>query len=134
MEFSQEVITVLDYLCKKFGLTIDWTSENIIPYLQDLSTKYISYEVSISIAWMVIIPAITMLIAIILSILHKKANEDNWNFDYSPASIFAVMFWVVFGLMTCVSIGVICTQVFDIIECCTIPEKVILEYLQVLMR
>ena len=134
MEFSQEIITVLDYVCNKFGLTIDWTSENIIPYLQDLSTKYLSYEVYTSIAWMVIMIAVTMIVAIALSALHKKANEDNWDFDCSPASAFAVVFWVAFPIMVFTIICVICTQVFDIIECYTLPEKVILEYLQVLMK
>ena len=30
---SQQIIEVLDYLFEKFGIAIDWTSENIMPYI-----------------------------------------------------------------------------------------------------
>jgi len=56
MNFSQEIITVLDYLCKKFGIVIDWTSDSIMPYLEDLSVRYIRYEIMSSIAWMLVFP------------------------------------------------------------------------------
>ena len=29
MEFSKEIINVLDYLCGKFGIAIDWTYDNV---------------------------------------------------------------------------------------------------------
>ena len=130
MIFSQEIINVLDYLCQKFGIAVDWTSENIMPYLEDLYARYISYEVFTSIAWMVAIPVITLIIAIPLMINHKRAKEIGWDFDDYVAPGLAVFLWVIFIIMTFVSICVICTQVFDIIECYTLPEKVVLEYLK----
>lgn len=33
MTVSDQIINVLDALCEKFGLVIDWTSENVVPYL-----------------------------------------------------------------------------------------------------
>lgn len=134
MNFSQEIINVLNYLCQKFGIAIDWTSENVMPYLEDLCARYISYEVFTSITWMVVIPAITLIVGIIVAILHKKAKEVNWDFYNRAAPTFAVIFWIVFGIMAFASICVICTQVFDIIECNTLPEKVILEYLETLVN
>jgi hypothetical protein len=134
MEFSKEIITVLDYLCNKFGIAIDWTSENVIPYLEDLCRRYIQYEVFTSIAWMVAIPAITFIIAIPLAIAHRKAKGLDWDFDYNFAPWLAGILWTIFGVMAFASICVICTQVFDIIECYTLPEKVILEYLKTLMN
>lgn len=43
---SNEVIKVLDHICDKFGIAIDWSSSNVMPYLQDLMvrmTKYVTY-------------------------------------------------------------------------------------------
>ena len=40
MNFSQEIINVLDYLCNKFGIAIDWTSENVIPYIEELCERF----------------------------------------------------------------------------------------------
>ena len=64
MKFSEEIINVLDYICKKLGIAIDWTSENVIPYTQDLCARYIQYEIFTSIVWMVSIPAITLIVSI----------------------------------------------------------------------
>lgn len=42
---SEEVIKILDALAEKFGLAIDWTSANVLPYLQQLCGKYVTYEI-----------------------------------------------------------------------------------------
>jgi hypothetical protein len=133
MTISKEIINVLDYLGKQFGIAIDWTSENVMPYLEELAGRYIKYEVFTSIAWMIAIPAITLLITIPLPILHKKAKEHQWS-DCYVSSVFAVVLWIVFVIMCFASIIVVCTQVFDIIECHTLPEKVILEELKSLIN
>lgn len=133
MVFSQEIINVLDYLCNKFGIAIDWTSENVMPYLESLCGRYISYEVYTSIAWMVAIIAITLIVAIPLPFLHKKAKEPEWN-NYYATVCYVIIFWVLFVIMCIASVTVVCVQAFDIIECYTIPEKTILEYLKYLMN
>ena len=46
---SDEIIKILDALAERVGLVIDWTSKNVIPYLEQLSTKYINYEIATSI-------------------------------------------------------------------------------------
>ena len=33
---SDEVVKILDALADKFGIAINWTSANVIPYLQQL--------------------------------------------------------------------------------------------------
>ena len=135
MTFSKEIISVLDYLCGKFGIAIDWTSENVMPYIESLCGKYIRYEVFTSIAWIVIILVITGVIAITLSIMHKKASNVKWDsYNHEGVCAAAIVLWVVFIIMVFASVFTVCTQVFDIIECYTIPEKTILEYLKYLMN
>lgn len=34
---SEDIIKVLDNLAQKFGIAIDWTSQNAMPYLEDLA-------------------------------------------------------------------------------------------------
>jgi hypothetical protein len=65
---SQEIINVLDYLCKKFGIVIDWTSENVMPYLQDLCARYIKFEIHTSIMWIILCAGIMVLAGIIWTI------------------------------------------------------------------
>lgn len=132
MNFSEEIINVLDYLCKKFGIVVDWTSENVIPYIQDLCARYIQYEVFTSIAWMIAIPTITLIISIPLIITHKKAKKLRWD-SFEFVTVVAIAFWIIFTIMACASIIVICVQAFEIIQCYTLPEKTILEYLETLI-
>lgn len=49
---ESEAIKLLDALGEKFGLAIDWTSENVYPYLQKLSGKYVRYELITSVLWL----------------------------------------------------------------------------------
>lgn len=114
-------------MCRKFGIVIDWTSENITPYLEDLCGRYIKYEIYTSFAWCAALAAIVViagLIWMIACIVDKHAISAS----YIP-NVFKFIFFASLG------IGVIVwmCQAFDVIECYTIPEKTILEYLKLLM-
>ena len=45
---SEEIIKVFDYIGEKLGIVIDYTQENIQPYLEDLWHRYITYEIVIN--------------------------------------------------------------------------------------
>lgn len=49
-----EIIKVLDDLSERLGIDVDWTSQNVLPYLQELCDKYISYEIWTSIVYILI--------------------------------------------------------------------------------
>lgn len=36
---SEEIIKILDHIGSKFGVAIDWTDKNVMPYLQELADK-----------------------------------------------------------------------------------------------
>lgn len=131
MNMSDEIIKVLDVLCEKFGIVVDWTSNNIVPYLQQLSEKYIRYEISTSIVWIIL--CITLLgIAIRFGIsttikCMKKYTELLRNNDWDIA---AILCGLVSGIFILVSVIVIIVQCFDIITCITLPEKMIFQEVQ----
>ena len=51
MTVSEQIIQVIDALCEKFGIVVDWTNENVFPYLETLCEKLIAYEIATSIVW-----------------------------------------------------------------------------------
>ena len=122
---SNEIIKVLDDLLKRFGIAIDWSSTNIMPYLQDLMTRIVKYETYTSIVWLVL-GAIILLIGLYFirkAIKFLKSEEPDSEIFFIVSMIIAM-----FSLMTGPSI--IFTQVDDIIEINTIPEKYIIEQIQ----
>ena len=123
MSFSSQFIEVLDALCEKFGIVIDWTSQNVMPYLTDLATRLISYEIWTSMAW-IVIAAILFLIA--WKMTKNMCKADRLDYEW-------VLGWVVR-----IFIGVFCFilivfQVFDIIEALALPEKTLYDFVMGLM-
>ena len=117
MQISDEVIKILEYLGQKIGVTIDWTSNNVLPYVEQLCKKFIVWETSTSYAWIAIAGGI-FVIALIFAIL------VSWLSDLDGFE------WVIFAVVAVVTIAIIGCQVFDILECQTFPEKAIYDYIQ----
>ena len=124
---SKQIIEVLDYLGEKIGITIDWTQANMMPYLQELFSRFIKWEISTSTVWIVI--AIIMLIVAVILIKNmeriSKIDDDG-----------GLCFLALIIIIVCIVCGIpmICTQVFDIVECLTIPEKTLYDYVSELIK
>lgn len=133
MTISKEIINVLDYLGKQFGIAIDWTSENVMPYLEELCGRFIEYEVFNSFitigAWVVFL--LFFVCWLIPSHLIAK-NRYEWDFDYFACWV-AVVAWVGFIICSIGTIVAVIEEGFYIVECWKMPEKVILEELKTLI-
>lgn len=113
---ADEIIKILDYLGQKFGMAIDYTKENVMPEVTKLCEKYISWQISTSIVW-IVIAAIAILIALIFAIQVQKSGSDGFE-------------WVIFIIVAIIAMLIIIPQVFDIVEAITFPEKSIYDYIQ----
>ena len=123
MSFSSQFIEVLDALCDKIGIAIDWTSQNVVPYVTDLATRIITYEISTSAAW-IVIAAIVFLIAWKMTKNMCKADDfdSEWFLGWGIR--------IVVGLFCFSEIGF---EVFDIIEAVVLPEKTLYDFIMGLM-
>ena len=124
MKVSSEIIEVLDYLGEKFGIAIDWTSNNVLPYLQTLADKFIKWEISTSIVWIII--AVFVMVGMIVLINLKRVREINEE-TYG-------MLWIPIIVLIIVSFIVICIQIFDIVECNMFPEKALYDFIKVMLK
>ena len=126
---SDEIIKLLDDLGRRFGIVIDWSSENVLPYLQDLMSRYVNYEVMTSVVYIVVSLVAIIGCSIGIPAINKYANKvleehpySDWNFG---KWLMILIFIITIG---CSAICIIC-QTLDIITCYTIPEKMIFEYI-----
>ena len=124
MTISSEIIEVLDYLGEKFGIAIDWASNNVLPYLQTLADKFIKWEISTSIVW-IAIAAFVMVGMIVLINLKgiREINEETYG-----------MLWIPIIVLIIISFIVICIQIFDIVECNMFPEKALYDFIKVMLK
>lgn len=112
----------LQELAKQFGLALDWSNKNIIPYLQNLAQRVITYEFRSSIFW-IVIGVFFILIGIILVVLGVRSFRSGIDDIIGFTTIIAICLWFI-------GICIIGAQINDIILCGTLPEKILLRYIQ----
>ena len=113
----------LQKLAEKFGLMLDWSSETAIPYLQQLAERVVKFEVGQSIFWMII-----GIICIIVGIgffvfVYKKATAEKY-FDED----ILIFLGVVAVIFLSTGIGIVGCQIYDLVTCYYLPEKILFRY------
>lgn len=125
MNVSEQIIQVLDDLCRRFGIVIDWTKETIVPYLTELAEKFIAFEVKTSWFWIIAalsIAVVVWIMSLVCSLIHGFDSEG------------AIFLGVVAIVLTAIAIIISGTQIYDIITCETFPEKILLREIKELLQ
>ena len=134
MTISEQIIKVLDALCAKFGIAINWTSENVIPYLEILCKKLVTYEIVTSAMWILLVWVLFGASSITMKKAHPwlmKRYEGEYEDGYMFLDIFLWATTIILGItMVCVT----CDQAIDIIKCLTFPEMYVFEYVSKLIK
>lgn len=114
---SNQIIEILNYLGEKFGIVIDWSSQNIMPYIVELCGRFISWEIATSLMW-IAFGGILLLLGIFCVVLdiHECIGDG---------------FLIALGIVLCIiALVIIGCQIYDIITATYFPEKTILDYIQ----
>lgn len=64
MQVSEQIIQVMDALCEKLGIAVKWTYDTVTPVIQDITSKYIRWEISTSVLWIIVSIVICAILAI----------------------------------------------------------------------
>lgn len=135
---GNEVIKVLNHLGDQFGVAIDWSSANVMPYLNDLMSRMIKYGIYINIyhiIYAIFITAVFIIVTIVLykiackMILRSEKNEEHINSAKILSTAFAISL-VTTVIVVLIEIGNIKDCIADIIELNTVPEKYVIEIIQ----
>lgn len=133
---GDEVIKIIDALAEKFGIVIDWTQQNVQPYIQDLCYRIVQYKLATSIVSSVVWLCVIILCAVTLSHSFKCLKKIDWDcyhtFTIEEIVCLTVMF-ISFGLLIA-GITIIPDNVNNIIQCIFLPEKVFIEEIQTILQ
>lgn len=121
---ADEIIKVLNDLCEKFGVAIDWSSKNVLPYIQKLGERIVAYEFWTSIVWIVVNLLLVVGSIVIIKKICKWYDSKDYDSDWDGLNIFGIGICIIAALVCSVNI---IAQVFDIVTCLVFPEKVIME-------
>lgn len=72
MTFSEQFKDIFNMLCEKIGVAIDWTQENIVPYVMELCKRFVILNIVEEALWLVS----SIIAVVIIGFLSKKIFED----------------------------------------------------------
>lgn len=135
MSFSKEFIEVFEYLAEKLGIAIDWSSKNVMPYLEELCGRIVKYETDKTIGWLVV-SVVFLIIGIVYAVQIYKHKE--WGVTKYPSTgddkIARTLMYFASGMIMFLAIVAVCENFEYILECIYIPEMVTYEYIQKIMQ
>lgn len=127
---SDQIIQVLDALCDKFGLAIDWGAQNVLPYAQELMGKMVSYELWMSLVWVgfeLLYIAIYGFVSFRLFKIYDEPYDNDKEFC-------AILFRTIGGFIAFVCFIGFFIDLESVITCLTFPEKIVFEMMQNMMK
>ena len=129
---SEEIIKILDDLAQRFGIAVDWTSQKVMPYIEEITRKIIRWELASSVIWLIVgMLCCLSILGWIRAIKYakKQSEEDTyslWDFGYLTFIVTSIFFGFA-GIFLVVS------QILNITEIIIFPEKTIILYLKTLI-
>ena len=130
---SSEFEKALDTVCDKFGIAVDWSSKNVVPYVQELSTRVVHFKMASAIFFAVV--GILMVVSIILWVKwikycdnrYKEDRHSDWDLA-TGLSIGLCIIWIV------VAVYIVLTSAYDIVTYSIFPEKALVDFISTYMN
>lgn len=132
---TDEIIKLLDELAKRFGIVIDWTSENLMPYLEDLFDRFITYNIVVDVFWIIMAFVVICFDVWFVKKSYQMYKEDRNNIFFETFSfgrnvtflwVATVITVVVFSLIS-VILGLV--ALLEIPKLIFIPEVFMIDWL-----
>ena len=129
---SDEIIKILDALAEKFGIMVDWSQQNIQPYLQDLMHRVIQYNLATSVIWVIFY---IFIMAICLFIIKKNNNKFRFDEYGCIKGSFSSLIYVIVSYILLITFVVLLPfEIENICQCVFLPEKIIINEIQLIMQ
>lgn len=123
---GNEVIKILDNLSQKFGIAIDWSSQNVMPYLQELINRYVQYSITETIIFLIIESiGVFIFIWILINGIKNKRKDNYW--EWTDEGVGGLITLVILGTILAIAIPV---TIDLLLKGIYTPEILILNYIK----
>lgn len=135
---DKELCNVIDKIAEKIGIAIDWSSENVMPYIQDIMQRYRTMSIVENIIAMTVC-AIIITICIIVAVkmtkgiingFHNSVSSIWFDADYDVVSIFSIVTYAIIAILLLISVIALCNATGELIRWIYVPEVKFLEMLK----
>lgn len=135
---DEELCNVIDKIAEKIGVAIDWSSENVMPYIQDIMQRYRTMNIVNNIIVMTVC-AIIITICVIVAVKiakgiinsSKNTSSSIWfDADFDMVSTFSMMTSIIIAISFLTSVIVLCGAIGELMGWLYVPEVKLLEVLK----
>ena len=139
---SEQIIKILEYMGDKIGVAIDWTQENVMPYVEDLVRRFITLNIVECVLGIVLFLGFGGVAAIMWKIYCRgketaiKKKEGNAIYDYyCDGPEIGGMFLVV-GMVIAILISIlgVAINISELVKWIIVPEFQIIEEVAYLIK
>ena len=128
---NNQLVELLKELANQMGIAVDWTSQNIRPYIIDIMGRLARYEIFTSVIWILFFVIVILIASKLLRMSYKNLkDEENWTWDEEWFGYSAI---VLGGVILFASFCII-IQCYDIGEAIYTPEILLIEQLKSLSK
>lgn len=128
--FSSQFIEIFDHLCQKFGVVIDWSAQNVIPYITALCGRIANYLIFKNIILIFAFIGVFYLFWRFSKPCCSKENKWDPDFQYCKSmNISYILGWLGRGIGAAFTIGMSISALLTIVRCIYLPEFVIVDCL-----
>ena len=137
---TDEIIKLLDELAKRFGVAIDWTSENVMPYLEDLFGRFITYNIVVDVFWILMaLAAVWFEVWFVKkSFQMRKEDKDNIFFETTVFGRENTVIWGAVAVLSFIALGVALLSgliaLLELPKLVFIPEVFMIDWLNIHVR
>lgn len=128
---NNQLVELLKELANQMGISVDWTFQNIRPYIIDIMGRLARYEIFTSVIWILFFVIVILIASKLLRMSYKNLkDEENWTWDEEWFGYSAI---VLGGVILFASFCII-IQCYDIGEAIYTPELLLIEQLKSLSK
>lgn len=126
---NTELINVLDQLAERFGLAVDWSSQNVLPYVQQLAEKIVRYR-AVSAVENLLIGIAAIAAAVLLFKLARKHRVKYEEDGADADEILMLLCPIGCGVAAIFGVCTIIGSIDTLVKCCVFPEALIIDYVR----
>ena len=134
---DKELCNVIDKIAEKIGVAIDWSNENVMPYIQDIMQRYRTMNIVNDIIVTTVCAIIITICVIVAVKITKGITNGSQNMvssiwfdaDYDAVSIFSMMTSIIIAISFLISVIMLCGATGKLMGWLYVPE---VEFLGVL--
>jgi len=124
-KISDEIIKVLDAIGGKMGTAINWSQENIVPYIMDLVHRFVTYRITMEIITicfcMCFIVTGIVIIKKTMTKWYPKWVKD-WDGDGEAEVALATVIYILSGIAILIGFITLCFSISDLTQWIFVPE------------